>query len=300
MLQKDSLALHSTSSLTGYYYAVSAFMMWGIFPIYWKLLANVGAFEVLAHRTLWSGVFIAAILYWKDRFTVELLFSHSFKQWLLLVATSIFIAANWGLFVWAVNNDKVIEASMGYFISPLMSIILGRILFAEQIKPLHVLAIVLAFIGVIIQVFNAGVPPWTGILIALSFTSYSALRKLASVDTLSGLFIETIILAPIAILYCLYLFTHDQLGIINESWDIKLWLGLSGVVTVIPLMLYVSSVRLLDLSVVSFLFFLNPSIQFLLGVFLYNELFSQIQLMGFVLIWSGLSLYIYGSLAKHQ
>ncbi len=278
-------------SIEGYYYAIIAMMMWGVFPIYWRSLESVNTLEVLSHRTVWCAIFTLLVLSFQGKLGQKDVFSRSPKEWLVLTVSAVMIASNWGLFIWAVVNDFVIEASLGYFLSPLMSIMLGRLIFAEQIKKLHWLAITLAAMGVLIQIISVGVTPWMGLLIAASFSGYGVLRKLSTADSLTGLLIETLILAPIAFIYLAWLATVGNISFITAGPVISLLLVMGGVVTAVPLMLYVASAKLLSLSVVSFLFYINPTIQFLLGRFLYNESFNTGQLTGFTLIWIGLIVY---------
>lgn len=283
------------STIKGYYYALSAMLMWGMFPIYWSLLHGVNTFEVLSHRTLWCVVFTTLVLAWQKRLNLDVLLKRPLKQWLVLTASAIMIATNWGLFISAVQHELVIEASMGYFLSPLLSIMLGRFIFNEALKPLHWLAIALAAIGVIVQIIAAGVAPWMGLMIAASFSLYGALRKFATADSLTGLLVETLILAPIAVGYVIWHHLSGEAGFINAGFTTTSLLVLGGAVTAIPLMLYVSSTRLLALSVVGFLFYVNPTIQFLVGRFYFHEPFSLAELAGFGFIWIGLIVYTFDS-----
>ncbi len=287
------------NSLRGYYYAISAISIWGVFPVYWKLLDTVNTLEIIAHRTVWCAVFTVIILSWQGKISLETLVNRPSKEWIILTFTAFMIASNWGLFIWAVANDLVIEASMGYFLSPLASIVLGRIMFREKLKPLHALAILLAVFGVVAQFISAAVLPWVGLLIALSFSGYGALRKLSTADSVTGLLIETLILTPIALLYLGMLLSSGDLAFIFDGFRISAFLLLSGIVTAIPLMLYVASARMLSLSIVSFLFYINPTLQFLLGKYLYDEPFNKGQLIGFMLIWSGLIIYIFDNFQSH-
>ncbi len=282
-------------TLKGYYYALSAMLMWGTFPIYWSLLIGVDTFEVLSHRTLWCAVFTTIVLAWQKRLNPEVLLLRPLKEWLVLTASALMIASNWGLFIWAVHHDFVIEASMGYFLSPLLSIMFGRFIFKEAVKPLHWFAIALAAIGVMVQVLAAGVTPWLGLMIAASFSLYGALRKFATADSLTGLLVETLILAPVALAYVVWQYMVGESAFVSAGFGTTSLLVLGGAVTAIPLMLYVSSTKLLPLSVVGFLFYVNPTIQFLIGRFYFQEPFSLAELGGFAFIWMGLILYTFDS-----
>ena len=282
-------------AIKGYYYALSAMFMWGLFPIYWGLLREVNTLEVLSHRTIWCAVFTTAVLAWQNRLNIDVLLRRPWKEWLVLTASAIMIASNWGLFIWAVQHEFVIEASMGYFLSPLISIMLGRFMFNEVLKRLHWFAIALAVIGVAVQIIAAGVTPWVGLLIAASFSGYGALRKVATADSLTGLLVETLILAPLALGYVAWIHLTGEAAFVGAGFSTTALLLLGGAVTAIPLMLYVSSTKLLPLSVVGFLFYVNPSIQFLVGRFYYQESFTSAELAGFAFIWVGLLVYTFDS-----
>jgi chloramphenicol-sensitive protein RarD len=283
----------------GYYYAISAMFIWGAFPIYWNELKSVDTLEVLAHRTIWCAVFTGVVLLLQPRFKLAQLLDRSAKQWLILTFSAVLIATNWGLFIWAVQHGYVIESSLGYFLSPLISIVLGWWVFKETLKPLHWLALALASIGVVLQIIALGVTPWLGLLISASFAFYGVLRKLSSADSLTGLLIETLILTPLAVAYLFYVeFYGNGLSVLHADINISLLLLLGGVVTAIPLMLYVGATRLLSLSVVGFLFYINPTLHFLIGRFLYNEPFAEGQMLGFVFIWTGLILYTFDSFRR--
>lgn len=283
------------ASITGYYYALTAMFMWGMFPIYWSLLQGVDTFEVLAHRTLWCIVFTTIVLAWKNRLNLNAILIRPRREWLILTASAVMIASNWGLFIWAVHHERVLEASMGYFLSPLLSIMLGRFIFKEALKPLHWFAITLAAIGVIVQVVAAGVTPWIGLTIASSFSLYGALRKFSTADSVNGLLVETLILAPVALAYVIWQQITGDAAFINSGISNTVLLVLGGAVTAIPLMLYVSATRLLALSVVGFLFYVNPSMQFLVGWLYFHEPFSMEELAGFAFIWVGLIVFTFDS-----
>lgn len=286
------------SNFTGYYYAISAMLMWGMFPIYWSLLQGVSTLEILGHRTLWCVIFTTIVLMWQKRFNLDTILIRPRKEWLILTASALMIGSNWGLFIWAVHHERVLEASMGYFLTPLLSIMMGRFIFSEALKPLHCFAIALAAMGVIVQVVAAGVTPWIGLAIAASFSLYGALRKFATADSLIGLLIETLVLAPIALAYIIWQFIFGEAAFINSGISNTTLLVLGGAVTAIPLMLYVSATRLLALSVVGFLFYVNPSIQFLVGWLYFDEPFSMAELAGFAFIWAGLIVFTVDSYGR--
>ncbi|MCB1758021.1 MAG: EamA family transporter RarD, partial [Gammaproteobacteria bacterium] len=287
--------------LKGYNYAITAMALWGAFPVYWKWLQTVDTIEVLAHRTIWCALFTLLVLYQQKRLTLDLLLVRPVREWLVLTASAVMIACNWGLFIWAVHHDFAIEASMGYFLSPLVSIMLGWLVFREQLRALHWIAIFLAAIGVLVQIISVGATPWLGLMISMSFATYGALRKFASADSMTGLLIETLILTPAAIAYLIWLeVAGGGMSFIFAGPGLTFLLLMSGVVTAVPLMLYVASTRLLALSVVGFLFYINPTLQFLIGRFIFGEPFSGGQLAGFALIWLGLLIFTAESLRRRK
>ncbi|MEE9326731.1 MAG: EamA family transporter RarD [Cocleimonas sp.] len=272
---------------------------WGLFPLYWALLKHVPALEVLAHRMLWSVpvliVIVVAKKSWREHFLVALKDKREIG-WLLITAT--FITINWGVYVVAVNQDRVVEASMGYFLTPLLHILGGFFLFKERVGAFRKLAIAFAAAGVIYYIFSVDTFPWIGLVLGVSFASYGILRKLIKTSAVPGLLIETLLLVPLSLGVVVYLATTNQASFLNLNQTTDIWLALAGIVTVVPLVLFTAGARLLPMITTGILFYITPTIQFLIGAFVFNEDVNSDQLIGFMGIWLGLALYTYSLLKR--
>jgi chloramphenicol-sensitive protein RarD len=276
---------------TGVLSAALAFLCWGLFPLYFHAIGEVPPMEILAHRVLWSLGFLLIVLavrrQWKWLSLVHqprLLFS--------FIASALLLSANWLLYIWAVNNGHVIDASLGYFITPLVNIMFGFLLLKERLRRAQWGAIALAALGVAWLTWQAGTVPWIALCLAATFGGYGLLRKTAALGALEGLSFETMILFPLAAGYVGWLALHGQNSFASTPSDLTRWLLVAaGPITAIPLLLFASGARQLPLSVLGLLQYLSPTIQFLLGVWLFHEAFTPERLVGFVLIWAALALY---------
>nr|WP_287410582.1 EamA family transporter RarD [Pseudodesulfovibrio sp.] len=275
----------------GLFAALAAFFAWGLLPIYWKSLIVVNPVEILCHRIIWSLVFIAIILTilkgWKETFASM----RSPKDIGILILSSLMIGGNWLLYIWAVNTNHVLETSLGYFINPLVTTLLGYIFFRERLKPLQLVAIGLATLGVANSIFSYGELPWISLTLALSFAFYGLLRKIASVESLPGLFLETMVLAPLALTYLIKMQMDGTSAFFTVSPTIDLLLIGAGAATATPLIGFAYGARRLQLSTLGVLQYVGPSIAFILGVYVYKEPFTASHLVTFTLIWSGLAVY---------
>jgi chloramphenicol-sensitive protein RarD len=277
---------------TGIINATLAFLCWGLFPLYFHALQAVPPAEILAHRVLWSLLFLVLVL------TVR-------RQWKWLpavlghprviagfVASAFLLSANWLVYIWAVNHGHVIEASLGYFINPLVNIMFGYLLLKERLRRGQWAAIALAAFGVAWLTWQAGTVPWIALILASSFGAYGLMRKTAALGALEGLSFETMVLFPVALGYVIWLSVQGANSFVDSASDSTRWLLLAaGPITAIPLLLFASGARKIPLSVLGLLQYISPTIQFLLGVWLFHEAFSGERLVGFVLIWSALVLY---------
>lgn len=274
-------------------YAALSFLCWGLFPLYFRALDQVPPMEILAHRMLWSLLFLGIILCVR-------------RQWSWLgsvlarprvtggfVLSALLLSGNWFLYIWAINNGHVIDASLGYFINPLVSVMLGFVLLKERLRPMQWVAIALAAGGVCWLTWQAGQLPWIALLLAFSFGSYGLMRKVAALGALEGLSFETMLLFPLAMGYVVWLTLHGQNTFITTSSDSTRWLlAAAGPITAIPLLLFASGARRIPLSVLGLLQYIAPTIQLLLGVWLFHEGFTAARLIGFCVIWSALALYV--------
>jgi chloramphenicol-sensitive protein RarD len=276
---------------TGILSAALAFLLWGLFPLYFHAISEVPPTQILAHRMLWSMLFLLVVLALR-------------RQWAWLgmvrqprvlgsfIASAVLLSANWLVYIWAVNNGHVIEASLGYFITPLVNIMLGYLLLKERLRRAQWLAIAVAAAGVVWLTWQTGTVPWIALLLAASFGGYGLLRKTAVLGALEGLSFETIVLFPVAAAYLGWLTLHGENAFITTPSDTtRLLLVAAGPITAIPLLLFASGARQIPLSVLGLLQYLSPTIQFLLGIWLFREAFTPERLVGFLLIWGALALY---------
>lgn len=281
--------------------AVVAQVMWGLFPIYWKWLAHVQPLEVLSHRNLWCAVFLLfVVLLSTPRRKVVARILRERKQVLLHLFSASLIAVNWLVYIWAVVNDHVVDASLGYFLSPLVSVGLGYLVFSERLSIRQWCAIALAVTGVMIMVVASGVVPWIGLSLAVTFGLYGMLRKKAPTGPINGLFIETLLLVPVTIVALVWISRTDGLYYSSPLGGSELLLVLGGLVTAIPLVLYAQGARNLPLSLSGLLVYLTPSIQFLIGWLYYREPIGLTTWVGFVCIWMALAIYSLGVTAKNK
>ncbi len=277
----------------GILYGVGAYVMWGILPLYWKLIETIPPWEILAHRVLWSFVFMLFVVLIIRRwhiFIQELknLLKHK-KAFIGITVASIIISLNWGTYIWAVNTDRVLDASLGYYINPLISILFGYIFLKERFSKNQWVAIGLAFLGVIYLTVQSGVFPWAALFLAVTFALYGLIKKIVNLNAVNGLAIETLIVAPIALIYICYL-TWQGDSSFSLSFDGLILFG-AGAVTAIPLLLFAQGALRIPLSLIGFLQYIAPTLMLLFGVFLFNEPFTSAHVVTFILIWTGLILY---------
>ncbi|WP_342115853.1 EamA family transporter RarD [Pseudoduganella sp. OTU4001] len=278
---------------TGMLYAAGAFLSWGLFPLYFHAIKDVPASEILAHRMAWSLLFLMLVLLvrrqWK--WLPEVL--RQPKVVGSFLASAFLLSANWFVYIWAVNNGHVVDASLGYFINPLVNVLLGMVVLKEKLRRGQWLAIGVAATGVAWLTWQAGQVPYIALVLALSFGAYGLLRKTAALAALEGLSFETMILFPLAVAYLGWLVFNGQSVFVNAESDSTRWLlAAAGPTTAIPLLLFAAGARRIPMSVLGMLQYMSPSLQMLLGVWVFHEAFSSARLLGFVLIWSALAIYM--------
>lgn len=295
--------MSNTNAKSGIVYGISAYLIWGFLPIYWKFLENIDSGAVLAHRIIWSFVFMIGFILITKRWT---LFTQQCKAILnnkkvliTITMASLIISLNWLVFIWAVQNGYVVQSSLGYYINPLISVLFAIVFLRERLSALQLFSFVLAGIGVIYLTVDYGVFPWVSLMLAVTFASYGLLKKVANVDATFGLAIETLIVTPIALIYLLFTF-GPGMGFQTTSTSEILLLICSGAATAIPLLLFGIAVTTMPLSVVGFLQYIAPTIMLFIGVFLYKESFTQAHAITFTFIWISLILYMYSSLKKQR
>jgi len=283
---------------SGLGYGVLAFLAWGFLPLYWKVLVDVPAVELLAHRVFWSLIFVGLLLLINSQIFSFFRVLKDAGNWKIFSITSLLIGGNWYLYIWAVNAGHVLETSLGYFINPLVSVLFGYLFFRERLSKGQLVALTFAAAGVLNLTINFGTFPWIAITLAITFGIYGLLRKMARADSLIGLSLETLVLSPVALAFLFWL-EIKKLGSFGQSfgfdgtvdWVRFSFLIGSGVVTACPLLWFASAARRLQLSTVGFLQYLAPTCQFLLAVFVFKESFTLTHFFSFSLIWLALLLY---------
>ncbi len=285
---------------TGVAYGVAAYLWWGLVPVYFKSVASVPALEVLAHRVAWSVVMLNAMLVLQKRWRIGLRMVLVRRTMFMLVASTTLIAVNWLVFIWAVSESRVLEASLGYFINPLVNVLLGFVLLGERLRRWQWGSVALAAIGVTYLTTGYGAFPWVSLVLACSFGTYGLLRKTMRVDSLVGLATETTILTPPAIGYLLFALVTDRLAFGNETWRMDVLLSLAGVVTAVPLIWFAHAARRLRYATLGLLQYIAPSGQFLLAVLLFGETFTPDHMIAFASIWTALAIYSLDTFAQNR
>ena len=277
-----------TETNIGFIAGISTFVMWGLFPLYFKLLQNVSAVEILAHRIFWSFVFVFFFILFSKKISSLKRYILNKKVVLTLTISGIFVSLNWGIYIYAVNSNQILEASLGYFINPLMYIILGMIFFREIPSNLGKIAIFIVFLAILIQVISLGKLPFISLILPTLFALYGLIKKKLSIDSLEGLFIETFLLSILA--FCYILIIQDNATGHFDFGKTGFLLALSGCVTVLPLITFnIAAVRL-KFSTIGFLQYISPTMTTMLAIFLYKEDFSIYKLISFALIWLSIAL----------
>jgi chloramphenicol-sensitive protein RarD len=270
---------------------IAAFATWGLIPVYWKLLSNIPASEILAHRFVWTTLFLIALLSWQHRWPEVGEATRSRRALLYCFASGVAISVNWLFFIWAVNVGRVIETSLGYFMTPLVNVLFGAIFLRERLTRWQFISVMLALVGVLNLTFGYGRLPWLAITLCISFGLYGLLRKKSGVRPIPGLFLETTLLTPIAAGYLLYLQRTGNSTFGSAPWSLILILISTGVVTGLPLVWFGHAARHLRMTTVGFLQYLAPSCSFFLGVYLYHEPFTRAHLITFTFIWVALVIF---------
>lgn len=276
----------------GPFYIVTCYILWGLLPIFWKTLAALDSLYVLAARIVWSLVFILAVLFLRKNYSGIVQVFHDKKEWLLLTLAGGLICINWGVFVWAVNSGHLLDSSLAYYMNPILAILLGTLIFHEKLTGTQWLAVAITFAGLVITIFQYGRIPWISLVIGGSFAAYGAVKKMVHVDADTSLFMETLTLTPFALGFMLWSEWHSigALGVLHGfQW---LLLPLAGIVTTVPLLFFAKGIRSTPMVLSGILMYINPTLQLLIGVFLYHENFTSTHAILFGFVWSGLALYL--------
>lgn len=284
----------------GIVYAISAYTLWGLLPLYWLLVDKVPAAEILSHRIVWSFLFMAVLLLLErktDRSRIALLqLIRNPKQLVFLILASILISINWLTYIWAVTNGHVVESSMGYYINPLVSILLGILFLKERLNRWQTMAMLLAACGMIMQTISFGHFPWIALLLALSFGFYALTKKMIPMDATLELTFETLCMFPIAFIYLLHLQLNGSASFASGSLVQSLLLIGAGAVTAVPLLLFAEGAQRISLTMIGFLQYVSPTLTLIIGLTVFHEPFSTHQFISFSFIWAGLIVFSLSSL----
>lgn len=283
----------------GFLLGAAAYAMWGLFPLYWTLMKPAGAIEILAHRVFWSlAVMAALIVVLRRSAQFKRLLSDRRTRWILTVA-AVVIAVNWGGYIWGVNNGHVVETSLGYFINPLVTVLMGVLLLGERLRPLQWFAMGLATVAVLALTVEYGRPPWVALVLAFSFGTYGLAKKKANAGAVESLTLETLILAPVALGYLLFLSSRGSSTFTTEGTGHVLLLISTGIFTAIPLICFGAAATRVSMTTLGMLQYLAPTLQFVLGVTLFAEPMPPTRLAGFALVWVALAIFTFEAV-KHR
>ena len=289
-----------TPRLKGLPEAVGAYTIWGFMPLFFKQLQGVSAVEIVAHRVVWSVVLIIAILWMRSRLgEFRAALSDSRTRRYMVMSTTL-IAGNWLIYIWAITNNQILAGSLGYYINPLINVALGVVFFSERMNRTQIMAIVLAAAGVLVLASESLASIWISLALAGTFGLYGMVRKLAPVGSLPGLACETTLLLPFALGYALWATWYDPAPGFGYSGYTDALLIAGGAVTTVPLLLFASAARKMPLSTLGFIQFIGPTIQFMLGVFVYDEPFTRAHAICFGLIWTAVALFCFDSIQRSK
>jgi chloramphenicol-sensitive protein RarD len=283
--------IRADENKAGIWYGVVAFTLWGILPLYWKLMQSLPAIEILAHRILWSFVFMFLLVVFTGGWRIVAAGFADKKKLLLMFLCGILVSINWFTYIFAVNTGHVIEASLGYFINPLVVVILGVAVFKEKMTRWQLAAIILASIGVLMITVQFGRVPWLSLFLAVSFAAYGLVKKIVRVDSITGLTMETLVIMPAALFYIINLEKNAMGALGNAALPTVLFLVGTGIITAVPLIFYARGIEKTTFSMMGFLQYITPTISLLLGIFIFKELFSLFHLISFCFIWAALLLF---------
>lgn len=295
-MTRKQISKLKSDSIFGVIYAGSAFLIWGLSPAYWKVLGAVSALEIILHRVIWSFFLLMTLIVLQRRWGEFLAVLKKRRMLLTLFATAVVVSGNWLLYIWAVNNNYLLQASLGYYINPLVNVLLGMIFLRERLKKMQIVAVLLATAGVLYLTVYYGEFPWIALTLAFTFGVYGLVRKIAPVGPLVGLAVETMLLFVPAVM-CLYYLDSRGMGFIfRVSFKLDLLLMGCAPLTAVPLLFFTLGAKRLYLSTVGLMQYIAPSCMFSLAVFVYDEPFSRTQVLTFIMIWTALVIYSTDSL----
>jgi len=274
----------------GIVYALSAYIFWGLHPIYWKLLQNVPSFEIVSHRIIWSFVFFAIIIFFRKEWKSLTKKIKDSDNKLIIFIPALLIGSNWAMYIWAVNANFIIETSLGYFICPLITVFLGVVFLHESLRRIQWIAVLIAGTGVLIMTFIYGQFPWISLYLAGTWGAYGLLRKKSPLNSVDGLTLETALLSLPAVVYLAYLTASNTGSFLIDLPTTLLLMG-SGITSGLPLLVFIVGARMINLSLIGILQYIYPTLIFMVGAFIYGEPLSEPKMIGFMFIWSALIIY---------
>ena len=284
----------------GIWYGIAAYAMWGFFPIYWKLLHDVPALQLLGHRIVWSFLLLVAFILLTRQWDSFRAVAFDRKTLGIYTIAGVLLSLNWLIYVWGVNAGFIVETSLGYFINPLLSVLFGVIFLREKLRPMQWLPVIVAAIGVTYLTVTYGRPPWIALSLAFTFGLYGLVKKISPLGSVFGLTLETGIVFPAALIYLLVVQANGTGGFLHDGITVDLLLVGAGVVTTIPLLMFASAAKEIPLNMIGVLQYFAPTIQFLIGVFLYKEPFDATRFIGFGIVWLALIIFWVENLLAHR
>ncbi|MDU0355023.1 EamA family transporter RarD [Paraglaciecola aquimarina] len=286
--------MSSNRTAVGILLAIAAYTMWGVAPIYFKLLHGVPAAEILMHRVIWSVIVLFGLILLTKQSSHVMRALQDTNILKILSVTGFLLAANWYVFIWAINNDHLLDASLGYYINPLLNVFLGRAFLGETLRKMQKLAVILALIGVGMLVISYGHIPWVSLLLASTFGVYGLIRKKVPVGSFPGLFIESLLMLPVAVYYWL-VFAGDTSNLLSNSMSLNILLICAGIITTAPLLCFTSAAKRIQYSTLGFFQYIGPSIMFVLAVLVFNEPLQQEKVILFAFVWAALAIFSWDS-----
>ncbi len=284
----------------GFGFGLTAYLLWGLFPLYWKLLDSSGALELLAHRILWAMLTIVGLMLVRHRFgQVRALLAEPRRRW-PLVAAAVLISVNWGGYIWGVNNGRVVETSLGYFITPLFTVLLGVIFLKERLRVAQWIALGVAFVAVAALTIENGRPPWLAIVLTFSFGFYGLAKKRAGAGAIEGMAVETATIAPIALAALVVLALHGDSTVTHQGPGYLVLVLLTGPLTAVPLLLFGAAATRIPMTTLGLLNYVAPIMQFIIGILVFHEQMSTMRWAGFGLVWLALTIFTWDSLARRR
>jgi chloramphenicol-sensitive protein RarD len=284
----------------GILYGIGAYVMWGVLPIYWKLIQSVPALEIVGHRMLWSFVFVFLVVTLRREWQTIVIVRKQPKILLTYLVTAVILTVNWLTYIWAVNSGYIVESSLGYFINPLVNVLLGVIFLRERLRLWQWVSVGLALLGVLYLTISYGALPWISLVLAFSFGFYGLIKKTAPLGSIPGFTIETGFMVLPALGWLLYLEFVGRGAIGHQPTFVSLMLILAGVATGLPLLWFGEAARRVRLSTLGFMQYIAPTFQFLIGVIIYGEDFSQDRVIGFCIIWAALLIFSLDGVTQHR